>query len=362
MKKQFTTLFIAAAFLSQSLEAQIFTPTPPRDLPRPQSRPAPKPRAPVPVKAPVKPRPAPPVASPSTARLTVGEGVTDLPLTQLAGIDTYTRSSLPNNTWSSEATIITGGWGDVYNGFLRFDVSHLPALGVEDTVSVRLFNTRPNGNGTPTPLKIYRALTLVTGSLDRIAPFRVDVQTEKWVDVTAYNRWIDIDITDYYRSWKGGTANNGIAIIPVSSNNNFNSFVSNDSTTDPSHRPILRIIRKSSAQSIHMSREFTGTWKFSGSSSIGLDGTSFSVRSGSLNSVVGFSTHSMQQSANCERALVLSEILSSTEIMLQEIPAVGKAACSGYYRAYANLSDGVLEVNWFNSDNGELVTSATYSR
>lgn len=170
---------------------------------------------------------------------------TDYRLNDLSGVDTYIRSSTPNNSFGFDQNLVTGGWGDWYATMIKFNVSGLPAITTGDKVSLWLYNKSPGGYAQPTAVNIGLLATdfnnYTTYNNSGLSWY---TSTVAQVNVGAYGYWTEFDITSYYNYWKSGVANYGIALTPLNTNNYFNFFQSTE-TSDTSVRPLLRITKAS---------------------------------------------------------------------------------------------------------------------
>jgi hypothetical protein len=60
------------------------------------------------------------------------------------------------------------------------------------------------------------------------------------VGVSSQEGWVRIDITDVYNAWvRGDRPNYGLALRPVSTNNNYNEFVSSNAPNTALHPRII---------------------------------------------------------------------------------------------------------------------------
>jgi len=136
-----------------------------------------------------------------------------------------------------------GGWGDVYDSLIKFDLSTITATHVS-SAQLKLYNladlgvapaafsveqlstpwnesygwysyggTRPENGGNPTAAPPGLSFTHVT---DVAAPAA---------------GWVTIDVTNAVNAWLANPAtNSGLLLHPLENNNNFDDFVSSDAT------------------------------------------------------------------------------------------------------------------------------------
>jgi hypothetical protein len=137
------------------------------------------------------------------------------------------------------AQLKVGGWGDVYDTLIKFDLSSIHASHATSAI-LQLYSLGDLG-GTPTGMSIEELQqswdesygwfnyggARGTPSAD---PANLSFQHLSTVGAPG-GGWISIDITAAVNDWLSGVAsNNGLLIRPLSTNNNFNDFVSSDAT------------------------------------------------------------------------------------------------------------------------------------
>lgn len=149
-----------------------------------------------------------------------------------AGITNFTRSD----------RLRTGGWGDRYDPFLKFDLTGLPT----DATFAALYLMPFPDSGTTTPF----AFCSVDGTWDLSMVWSTQPNRTCYGYYAAPTpgTWWGINITSWYNGWKNGTKfDGGISMFPQNTNNNFDAFRSSayaDYTNDPyadGKRPILRL-------------------------------------------------------------------------------------------------------------------------
>jgi Ca2+-binding RTX toxin-like protein len=137
---------------------------------------------------------------------------------------------------ANDGVLKVGGWTDLYNSLIRFDLAAggLPAN--VGSATLRLYNTGNNG-GTPTGFFVDQLGTAWTEA------YRWNDYTLGYTNLTQVAApavgWVEIDITQAVNAWLANPASNfGLQLRPTSNNNNFDFFVSSDATGDnASKRP-----------------------------------------------------------------------------------------------------------------------------
>lgn len=149
-----------------------------------------------------------------------------------AGITNFTRSD----------RLRTGGWGDRYDPFLKFDLVGLPA----DATFVALYLMPFPDSGTTTPFAFCSNDS--TWDLSMVWGTQPNRSCYGYYAAPTSGTWWGIDITSWYNGWKNGTKfDGGISMFPQNTNNNFNASRSSayaDYAGDPAadgKRPILRL-------------------------------------------------------------------------------------------------------------------------
>lgn len=138
----------------------------------------------------------------------------------------------------------TGGWGDRYDPFIKFDLTGLPT---DSTYSVMWFMPFTLGGGTTTtPF----AFCTNDGAWDLTMLWSTQPARTCWgyyADPTS-GSWWGFDITSIYNGWKAGTQfSGGVSMFPQNTSNNFDVFRNTsyaDYANDPSadgKRPILQL-------------------------------------------------------------------------------------------------------------------------
>lgn len=135
-----------------------------------------------------------------------------------------------------------GGWGDDYWGLMEFDLRTLPMRAAQ--VRLELY-CHAIGNGGGTPMQVHR-ITEPWSWKDRLwwadRPDMV-LSSETIHPPATADSWYSMDITALYNGWQSGQfPNHGLALVPMETWNNFNHFVSGD-TTNVALRPRLVVTR-----------------------------------------------------------------------------------------------------------------------
>lgn len=155
---------------------------------------------------------------------------------QLAVVDTYVRSSVPEARWGSEPGLIVGGWGDTYEALIRFDVTDLPTLAANERAMLLLLNTSTSPGQQPTDVQLTLLTSNFANDINWNGAQLLAGQPKSVVGIGGFNAWTEIDISEAVRAWQGGAPNNGLRLTPVQTDNRFDVFVSSDAP-DIAHRP-----------------------------------------------------------------------------------------------------------------------------
>jgi hypothetical protein len=148
----------------------------------------------------------------------------------------------------NDETLRVGGWADQYYSLLHFELPSTGRQAKSATLSLFLLE---QGNGGVTAMYLDR----VASAWDwRNAGTGRDRERLWWADrpstdfvrslpAPAAGTWYEIDITELYNQWQGGSVPNyGVQLRPQSTSNNFNHFASSDYSLDPSLRPRLTVV------------------------------------------------------------------------------------------------------------------------
>lgn len=154
------------------------------------------------------------------------------------GMDTW-FGSVYNTTAQHDNRLRVGGWGDMYNTLLRFDLSGLPQ--VADGAYLWLYAIN---EGAPTNInwsmigKQWQSSTV--GSSDFPLPSNVLFPVGTTSAPTPW-QWYVLNITGIYNAWRSSVSykNYGLYLAPVSNNNNYSSFYS--STQGGGYGPWLQV-------------------------------------------------------------------------------------------------------------------------
>lgn len=163
------------------------------------------------------------------------------------GQDTALHNGLGN--YASNEALPSGGWGDTYTNFFKFNLDTAPAS--SDTVSAKFFvwGLRP-GNGHDPALELYRITsnwTDSTVSADNPSTIFYKTMPVMMPNNDTYG-WVQVDITDLYKAWKDGTyPNYGVELIPTNVDHS-NGAIFASENLDVVHRPKLVIATTGVAQ------------------------------------------------------------------------------------------------------------------
>src|SRR3989339_429985 len=139
-----------------------------------------------------------------------------------------------------------GGWGDVYNTYIQFDLTGLPSDVTQSVLWLMPFSR--GDNSTPTGVDFWWPPTSwdTTMTWDNQPAVQYPQDYYGGRAAPTVNQWWGTDITSIYRAWKNGTwTKNGLRLEPWLKNNNFDVFRSSryaDYVNDPyadGKRPIL---------------------------------------------------------------------------------------------------------------------------
>jgi hypothetical protein len=150
------------------------------------------------------------------------------------GVDTYVRSSLPSNTWGTEANLRVGGWGDTYETHIKFDLTGFPATPAA-TAQIHLFAYQ-----TISPANLNFDLVTSTWSESTTWSGKPSATALSSIAPPAAGTWLVLDVTSHFNGWVAGTTpNHGVRLRPTNTNNSWVEFRSSDYTDDPTLRPKL---------------------------------------------------------------------------------------------------------------------------
>jgi len=133
-----------------------------------------------------------------------------------------------------------GGWGDLYQSYLKFDLTGLP-----QNVSQAIFWIMPSATPSPKILTPF-AVCPVTSFWDNNMIWNTKPSAPScygWYASPTPDNWWGLYITNWYTGWKNGTmANYGLKLIPqFNNNNNFDMFRSSRYTDVRWKRPLIQL-------------------------------------------------------------------------------------------------------------------------
>lgn len=151
--------------------------------------------------------------------------------------DTYNKGGMP-----TDYRLRIGGWGDQYNGLIRFNLSGLPQVA---TTVVLWMYTFPD-SGTPVDYNWYRVVhQWQEGTVGwNNQPWDSLFLWWRYAPPVGYSGWYGRYITDVYNAWRRGDSNYlnfGLKFTPLGTNNQFTQFYSSDYMSNPGLRPTLYV-------------------------------------------------------------------------------------------------------------------------
>ena len=153
--------------------------------------------------------------------------------------DTFYGTSYYKGPNETDTVIRTGGWGDWYYSYLKFDVSSGPSSGVG---SVILYLYESEISVIDPVCHIRRVTSDWVGSTLTSTNHPTESSTNygNFPALTGAGGWISVDITQLYKDWKNGTYSNyGLKIQPTVNNNSSTAFDSSDNVSG--YAPYIRI-------------------------------------------------------------------------------------------------------------------------
>jgi hypothetical protein len=182
----------------------------------------------------------------SLSRVTIAAAVAELLFAAYAGAanarlaaDTYVSSAAATANYGTNVSLQIGA--AEYTSLVQFDLSSLPSGTLAASVSkavLRLFVNKLTTAGTFN-------VVLVTSPWTEAGVTYATMPTEGTVVMSAVavnqgSVFLDIDVTTAVQAWLNGTANNGLALVPVQSGT-MAAFDSKEAT-NTSHEPALDVI------------------------------------------------------------------------------------------------------------------------
>ena len=154
------------------------------------------------------------------------------------GMDTWYGNVYNKNGMPNDPSLRMGGWGDRYDGGLRFNLSGMPHTAT--AASFYLFVIP--GGGTPTPTQWWWPSA---NWQEATASLANPVTQGTYLGLASapppMSTWHQFTITSIYNLWRTGNTgslNYGFKILPTMNNNNFSAYASSD-YGNPSLRPII---------------------------------------------------------------------------------------------------------------------------
>ncbi|HVS79818.1 MAG TPA: peptidoglycan DD-metalloendopeptidase family protein [Candidatus Paceibacterota bacterium] len=142
-----------------------------------------------------------------------------------------------NTTLVRDGRLQTGGWGDTYETYIKFDLAGLPVNPTQVVLWLKSFSRGDSSTTVPFGLCELGSPQWDTTLTWLTLPSAVTCAG--WFTPPTPGNWWGIDFTPWYAQWENGTVtNNGIATIPQSNNNQFDMFESSRYTF-VTNRPIL---------------------------------------------------------------------------------------------------------------------------
>jgi murein DD-endopeptidase MepM/ murein hydrolase activator NlpD len=177
-------------------------------------------------------------------------------------LDGWLPSVYYGKTFQMDDRLQIGGWGDNYRTYIQFDLNGLPYSVTDATLQLYAY---PRGDSSTqvnfdawSPNSAWASSNLTT-------TMTWDTQPNGYTLVGSYsagpvNSFWPIGITSLYNNWRSGaTANNGLALMSWTQNNNFDVWRSSRYATD-TYRPILRLTFTSSAPVFKMPLPRNVSW------------------------------------------------------------------------------------------------------
>ena len=162
--------------------------------------------------------------------------------------DSYTASSSPTSNYGTQSGVNVIGPG--VNGYIRFDLTTLPANLTSSNVSKATLRLNINGVTTSGTFDVYLVTSSWTeGALTyNNAPTRGAKVASAVMITTSKRNFIDVDVTSAVQAWLSSpnpVPNYGIALVPSSGSSISVSFDSKENTST-SHDPELSVAMISS--------------------------------------------------------------------------------------------------------------------
>lgn len=151
--------------------------------------------------------------------------------------DGWITSVFYGKKFIQDENLYTGGWGDTYRTYLKFDLEGLPQSVSTTTLWLSPFNG--GAGATTTSLDLYRVTSSWTPSMTWTTQ-----PTNTYVGQLSrpeYDVPWGVNLSSLYTAWQNGTyTNHGLMLNPDFTNNKFSFFRSSRYTTTESDRPKLQ--------------------------------------------------------------------------------------------------------------------------
>lgn len=164
-------------------------------------------------------------------------------------LDGWLPSVYYGKTFQTDDRLQIGGWGDNYRTYIQFDLKGLPYT--TSDASLELYAYPRGDSSTQVNFDAWSPNTAWASS-NLTTTMTWDTQPSSYTLVGSYaaasvNSFWDIGITSLYNNWRSGTsANNGLALMSWTQNNNFDVWRSSRYASD-TYRPTLRLTFTSQA-------------------------------------------------------------------------------------------------------------------
>lgn len=141
------------------------------------------------------------------------------------GMDTW-FGTVYSTTAQHDNRLRVGGWGDMYNTLLRFDLSGFPQVATNAYIWLYAIN-----EGAPTDINWSLIGKQWQSSTVKSSDFPLPSNVLYFAGTTPAptpGYWYKVNITGIYNAWRSSATykNYGLYLAPVSNNNNYSSFAS----------------------------------------------------------------------------------------------------------------------------------------
>ncbi len=136
-----------------------------------------------------------------------------------------------------------GGWGDTYQGYLKFELTGITAP--VQSAKLRLF-VLPDENQT-TPFRIMRITNAWSASTAVAWASQPSMVELTQIAAPSWQSWVEIDMTTLVNGWiRGDFPNHGIAFLPTRTDRAFTTFAS-PGNADAAKRPQFVVVSSAPA-------------------------------------------------------------------------------------------------------------------